>query len=172
MDQNILNKLTKIKALVERGEQGERKAAEQALQNLLSKYNISIEDLENEEIKGRSFHVMPADWFIFTQIKVHMFYKRSLWQSKKKSWYIIDMTQAEFIEFSAMFDFHKNQYKKEIDKITDSFKSAYVHKHDMFWKGDKDDVDKSRNDVSLEEIERVRGLMGMLEDASFRKSIQ
>jgi len=171
MEQKILDKLTKIKALVERGEQGERKAAEQALTHLLNKYNITIADLENEEQKNRFFTVPTVEYFVFNQLKVQMFYRRSIWSTTKRNRYCIEMTEVEFIEFSALFDFHRNQYKKDLKKINESFKSAYAHKHDMFWDGPRNEGDNATTTRSKEDRERTVGLMGLLEDASFRKAI-
>lgn len=55
MNNIIKEKLAKVYELVKRGEQGEKQAAEQALQRLLKKYNLSEDEIAKIHLKKYAF---------------------------------------------------------------------------------------------------------------------
>ena len=53
--------LKKLQVLAERGEAGEREAAEAALERLTKKYSITIDELDTEEVKVFEFEFHGDD---------------------------------------------------------------------------------------------------------------
>lgn len=56
---SIIEKARKVLALVEQGVEGEAQAAKFALEALLKKHGLTIEDLKNEKRERREFDKKP-----------------------------------------------------------------------------------------------------------------
>lgn len=57
---SIIEKARKVLALVEQGVEGEAQAAKFALEALLKKHGLTIEDLKNEKRERREFSIKAA----------------------------------------------------------------------------------------------------------------
>lgn len=170
--EQIIEKLKKIKSLADRGVAGEAIAAQQQLEKLLAKHNLTIDDLFNEERKDRMFKVKTADEMIFIQVALSIIGNRAktIWHYKgDRTNKYLELTDVEFIDISSMFDFHKKQLEKEKKKAIQTLETAYVYKHDLF-NCDKSDT-PSESKMTIEEYCEIMAMKNRLEDVTFRKQL-
>lgn len=71
---SIIEKARKVLALVEQGVEGEAQAAKFALEALLKKHGLTIEDLKNEKRERREFSIKSRnEILIFNHCIINMF---------------------------------------------------------------------------------------------------
>lgn len=133
MDERLMKKLAKIKALADRGVNGEQENAEALLDRLLAKYNIYEEDLLEDTVK--EFEFQPYGVFgtkLFPQIcanvvgyNVTVLYYVNKRNCKTR---FVKCTEAQFIEISEMYEF----YRYHLDKGLESYYKAFIQKERLF----------------------------------------
>lgn len=171
--ETIKNKLLKIKELADRGIDGEKIAAQHRLEELLVKYNMTIEDIFNESTKERMFQVSPAQRGLFVQFASSIIgdrYKKLYSYKYKPSKIYIELTDQEFIDFDQRWQWHTKQYVKEMKKQIEIFKMAYYHKHGLFNKDANTDNDE-KNNITLEEYFAIISISRKMQDVTFRKQL-
>jgi hypothetical protein len=168
----IIEKLKKIKELVERGVDGEAKAAREKLHILLNKYNLSIEDLEDNKVSSYKFkYVTSAELDIIIQCiskvtdnpkQVYSYYK------DKKKEVFVKLTEWQYIEATVLVKFHVALFRKELKSHLKALVSAYCSKHHLF-------ADSSTGEggveMTEEEIMKYLKIYRSLDDKSFQKQI-
>lgn len=172
--ETIKDKLRKIKALADRGVDGEAKAAQTQLEKLLAKYNLIIEDIFDKTLQPRMFKVASDEKQLFAQIlssNIGDRYREAFSYRGKPSEVYIQITDSEYVDIEQQFTFHKKQIKKEIKKAIDKLKHAYIIKHDIFNK-DKQPVSRSESGMNIEEYYEIMGIVNKLEDVTFRKQLK
>ena len=129
---NIQEKLKKIKALAERGVDGEKEQAQVLYDKLLAKYEISPETIDNtEEIK--------MIWFKYhgeleKKLLAQVFYKVTgsleYWVKTDKRKHLLGVycTEFEVDEILFYFRFYNEHFKNELD----IFISAFMNKNNIF----------------------------------------
>ena len=148
--ESIIERLLKIKALAERGEGGERSAAEHLLNSLMKQYNIRPEDLDSDAMDYHLAHIgeQLIDWKLFSQIahKLHQGHPgeirikdiREVPASRKKAWaeagfgpknsdVALYCTDMEFIEVMSAFEI----YREDMHRQEDVFYYAYLSKNNL-----------------------------------------
>ena len=174
--ESIKAKLLKIQALADKGYDGEAKAAKQMVESLCKKYGVTIEDILCRET-SKTYHFIIGRNKIMHQLFVQCHGKVT---NKHKLQYIkyssseigVKLTPLQFAELSNLFDWHKQNLKKEIDHHLDMLLEAYINKHDLF----SNDPDKPQKDVDLspETIKRLMAILtiqGNLSDNVYLKMI-
>lgn len=171
--ETIKEKLRKIMALADRGDAGEAIAAQHRLNVLLSKYNLTTEDLFDESLKKRKFKVKRDEWVIFIQVVASIVggrYKDMWCVRGKRSEVHIELTDSEYIDVAQQVEFHCKQYKRELTKSVQALQTAYVHKHNLF---SKDPSESSgENKISHTEYLELISMINRLEDVTFRKQLR
>jgi hypothetical protein len=153
---NILDKLEKIKNLAERGIGGERETAIKMYEELRKKYEISPEEIAEQNLCERWFQYdTDMEEFLLLQIfyKVtgdRSYYKHSGIHSYKKERCLV-CSEIEAVEIQLLFNFYSEELKKEFE----TFKIAFVNKNDLF-PDETVRVQKKEyvRDISDEEIEK------------------
>jgi hypothetical protein len=171
--ETIKEKLRKIKALAERGVDGEAKAAQFQLEKLLAKYNLTIEDIFDNTLKPRKFKVGRSEKKIFIHTlaaNIGDRYKNVFYYKGNLSEVFIELTDQEYIDFEQQFSFHKKQFKREMKKAIDQLHKAYCYKHDLFNK-DSQPKECDESEMSLDEYLSIMGLANKLENVTFRKQL-
>lgn len=177
--ESIIEKARKILALVEQGVDGEVQAAKCALEALLAKHGLTIEDLKNEKRERREFSVKSSnEALIFNHCIINRFGHNSyVWDNHytyKRDYRHVyaDMTDIEYLDFKPFFEFHVKQYRKELKKMLETVKSAYVNKHNLFDPNPSEEKEdgKSRN-VDMQELYRVMAVMDAMESSSYHKAL-
>lgn len=133
----------KLKALADKGIGGEKINAEEMLQKLLKKHNISIEDLENDNIE-EFFFVIPEKlhfkilWQITKNLNMAIkcygeFTKKLIKDYNLAGNYSIHCTNSEYIEIEAKYSFYLELFKSE----SEIFFSAFIQANDLGIKSDE-----------------------------------
>lgn len=133
--ESIKDKLRKIKALADAGVAGEAKAAQYQLEKLLSKHNISIDELFDDTMKERKFKV-SSDKVIYLQVLSSIIgnrAKEAYYFKGRPSEQYVKLTDIEYIDVKNQFDFHRKQLAKEKKKAIKQLEIAYVHKHHLYY---------------------------------------
>lgn len=155
--------LRKLRALAKRGVGGERQNAQKKIDELMKKYNISDEELEDEAVELYHFKFSgKREEALLTQImykvcdKTDNIYNFVYGKSGRtvRSELGCECTLAQRIEIDFLFEFYKRLYKRE----EELFYHAFVQKHHLFGTsgGGKE------NDISLDELMRIAQLMSGL----------
>lgn len=171
--ETIKEKLRKIKALADKGIDFEAKAAQFQLEKLLSKYNLSIEDIFDETKKPRMFKVRNLEKRLFIQNVAAVIgnrWREIYYYNGKPSEKYIEMTDQEFVDFEQQFSFHRKQLKKECKKAFDELIKAYCYKHDLFNKDISKD-DRQESIMSLDDYFSILQVVEKLENVTFRKQL-
>lgn len=177
----IKKKLQKILALAENGSAGEQDNARNMLQELLRKYNITIDDIACEVEKTYIFYKInnKMEFDLWSQVifkvrNVSSFYYTDLKGGK----YATKCTEAERIEIENQFGFHKrlfrNEYKKQLKNLQDELLSAYVNKHNLY--GDcpdeEQDNQEKQHPIDLEKLQRILAYKRNLSEETYNKMIE
>lgn len=124
--------LKKLKALSEdtRGNENERKIAEEQLNRLLIKYNIDPESINTEKLVRRDLYYKDEmESNLLHQVIYKICGDRQIYrQMRKRNWIWCDMTDAEFIQFEMEYPTYKAAWHKELD----IFYLAFVQKNKIF----------------------------------------
>jgi len=160
--EDIINKILKVKALADRGTEGEKKNAERMLNDLMQKYGISDEEIDVEK---QDIYIIDTENPMFLQLFVqiyHMNYGRDreildgskMKKNLKKQWaaygfgdpngdILIRCTRAEFIEVKMLFELYKEDLKKQYD----TFLYAYFMKNNLLVARNDNDAPDTNDDI-------------------------
>jgi len=165
--ETVVSRLKKVQALVENGSPGEREAAEFALAKLLDKYDISPEELLEEEAK-------TVYWFKFKcipEIKIyfsvcHMVLDAesiSYYRGKKRCMVGVELTRAQKVEIDSLSEFYIEEYRKELASIKKNLHIAFIRRNEIGTEqraeNDSNVKRSKKKEMSYEDIIRIRNLM-------------
>ena len=136
MDEKKKELLKKLQALAERGVGGEKETAERKLKELIEKYGIEEEDLNEDKIIDFDFKY-HSEWE--KNLLRQLFYKMFGKEYREKSYiprygkgsrttYCIRCTKAECLQLRVEYEFYSELFKEELDL----FLSAFIQKHNLF----------------------------------------
>lgn len=144
----------KLKALADRGVGGEKINALQKFNELVAKYNIM--DLEFDEIKP---HVLKTEKELFNLVAHIAWTVRTSIQvfgsKRDENTLIIDVTELEFIEISALVDMYTTSYKQELA----IFMKAFIFKNDLSYKGDTEEQNHKTDKIDYREYKKMQNMM-------------
>lgn len=144
--QQIIDRIMKVKALADRGTDGERIAAQRLLEELMKKYNITEADIDTEKT---DVYVIEAGDGVFMNLfnqlyKVKFGRDREIWNisrmakkdknllaeegfGDKNANLAIKCTKAEFLEVKMLFEIYKSDLKEQLN----TFMYAYFYKNNL-----------------------------------------
>ena len=147
----------KIKSLADGGVAGEQQNAQELLDKLMKKYNISEEDLQEEKIQF--FKIKVPNIFKAESLANQILYSivgedngKGLYGRKRL--YYVKCTYAEFLEFEAKYKFYLYHYKKELA----IFYSAFIQANNIFYTGPGAKVDTNLTEEDLQMLKMAKGL--------------
>lgn len=179
--ESIKSKILKLRELALRGEHEEAKNAQKHLDNMLSKYNLSLDRIleEKNQKKSRFFIIRAFYDKLFFQCVFQVLNLSTLsYKETKKGHYFIEMTELEYAELISLFEWHKQNYKIEYDKMVKSFSSAYIQKHEIWRKTRPTDEeleeleDSEDNEMDYDEIRRIIALQNSMSNNKYVKMIE
>lgn len=151
--QQIIDRIMKVKALADRGADGERIAAKRLLEELMAKYHITEADIDTSK---KETYIIDAGEPIFRELFRQMYRvkfgrDRQIWviekMSKKDKQLLsrlgfgdpsanlaIECTKAEFLEVKTLFEIYRGDLKEQLE----TFMYAYFHKNDLLAPADPD----------------------------------
>lgn len=160
--QQIIDRIMKVKALADRGTDGERTAAQRLLEELMEKYHIDEADIDTGK---KETYLIDAGDSVFTKL-FHQMYRvrfgidRPIWivdkmPKKDKRFFAemgfgdknanlaIECTKAEFLEVKTLFEIYRNDLKEQLD----TFMYAYYYKNDLLAAADPNKESTEEEDI-------------------------
>lgn len=175
--ESIKSKILKLHELALRGEHEEAKNAQRHLDNMLSKYNLSLDRiLEEDNLKKEKYFIVNTFFcnLFFQCVFQVLNLSKIKYKEPKKGHYYIEMTELEYAELISLFEWHKQNYKIEYNKMVKSFFSAYIQKHEIWDKEEPTDEELEYRDnkkIDYEELKRIIGLQNSMSDKKYVKMI-
>jgi hypothetical protein len=166
----------KMKALAEKGVGGEKLNAQRMLEMLLKKHNLSISDIEGEEINEYFFNLKTGESQLWQQIVKSVnpeikcygkFLSLDIKRYQIPGNYSIKCTLSEYIEIEAKLSVYQRLYKEEVN----IFYHAFCTANNLLIKP-KEQI--TTDDLTTEELEtfhRVRQMSKNIKSEQFRKQI-
>lgn len=149
---NYIELAKKLHALANGGVSGEKQNAERALNALMQKHGITMEQLEENILDWREFKRPIAHAVLFHQVAMAVVGNRgrSYRESahNKRSLVYMETTVSEQIEIQTKFDFYLNAYKAEQEALL----NAFVMRHNLY---NKDSEGKTADELSMEELQKI-----------------
>lgn len=165
--------LLKLQELAKRGINGEKENADKLLKKLMKKYNISEDEINNEEMNEVELELRnDIEVRLVSQILFSFFNNAPLYRRlKKRVKYYTKLTKSQEIEFRYMFSVYLEDFRKQ-ELI---FYRAFINKNNIFPKEILDGKGRSLYDVSPEEraeILKSQMMMGGIEMTRIRKALK
>lgn len=185
----IIERLLKIKALSERGKEGERENARKLLNSLMEKYGIKPEDLDSDKTDLYMAFTGNGDFDfdLFLQVAAKQFRGRSfpgvrnlkkipkkyiktfseLGNGPANSNVAIECTRADFIEIVSTFEI----YKEDLHKQAGTFFYAYLDTNDLLVPSNgngkqptEDEIDKALSAKLMSQGIKKKTINKLIED--------
>ena len=163
MDEKLINKLKKIKALAENGIGGEKEAAARIYENLLNMLDVSPEELDYITQETRDFYFTFSNSMeerLLGQIAYKVIGDGTYYLKPNGKKMRIVCTELESAEIQMLF----NLYRKKLKEDLIIFYKAFIHRQQIFpdetarlYKEPKYQSDKS------DEAEKVMKMMAGIE---------
>lgn len=169
-----IERLKKIYALAMRGVGGEKEAAAAILARLTKKYGISLDDLDEEQVKGFDLEFHGE---IERKLLLQIVYKVTGDASNYHSltWVAsgrlcrtkarVYCTEAQKVEIEFLHDFYKKLWKREVKALY----GAFIQKHRLF--GEPKEGEQA-SEISDEEYAKMCRMIRGLSDEQPLKMIE
>jgi hypothetical protein len=169
-----MQRLHKILALAQRGERGEKDAAEAHLATLLKKHGMTLEDLIGEEpaeLRELNFGDATGRRLMIQIVGKVTGEQRVRYQQRKgaRSVAFFKLTKPQLVEVEFLFAIMRAALAKEIELLT----NAFIHKNKLYAPANPDDSDDrpAPTPEELAEIKRMAALMQHLTPVAVHKAI-
>lgn len=159
--EELLRRLGRVKALADRGVDGERENAEALLNRLMQKYGISEDDIE--DVSERNYFIRYHNLWE-RKLIVQIAYKHlgsghccgtvGTYSGRPHKKICVSCTPAQYIEIEADFEFYKTAWEEELAV----FYSAFISKNDIFPPPELASTDDAE-EIDLERLEKVKAMM-------------
>lgn len=173
----IIDKIIKLKELVDRGLDGEASNAKRVLENLCKLHNVNIEDLFKEEKKRYVFKIKYNNKFdkqLLFQCYAKVTNKKNIsWYSSKSRPNIIEfeLTRVEYIDLKGMFEFYRKEWSKIMKSSLNDLFDAFISKNEISY-NQEDNEHKTLTLEDWERISRIQNLMSTMEVSSYHKQLE
>jgi hypothetical protein len=172
--ERLLEKLAAVKALADRGVDGEKAAAENRLRLMMEKYGITEADLEDASVR--------LYWIRYkTEYERRLLYQLAYkytgsghahgcvgtytGRSRKKVG--IDCTTAQYIEIEADFEFYRAALAEEMEL----FYTAFINKNRLFPPPELAGDIEDSGEIDLVRLGKLQAMMGGIEQRSRNKAL-
>lgn len=181
-NENIINKIKKLKALSDRGIGGEATNASKLLNELLIKYNLKYEeifDVENKKVYSFSYSSKEEKTLLANCI-ANLFGSNSeifktLFRYKNGEMkFYLKLSNLEYALFSEFYNFHRNNWKEYLKKQTKLLLMSYIEAQKIYDISPEDENKKEKSSLSMTEIMAILSLAKQAEEdlPKFRKVIE
>lgn len=159
----IIELLRKLQVLADQGEQNEAANAQHKIDMLCAKYNVSIDDLQNEERRKHYYTIHdPLDLKLLLQIvkqtdesaKMYTPPDELIEEFNLPGNVIVECTATDFILIDQKF----NHYSRLLSEEVGIFFRAFCLANNLLIKKPSD---KKADDLSKEQIDRIRRSQNM-----------
>lgn len=177
---NVKMRLQKLLTLSQRGVGGEATAAREALERLCNNYGVSISELLDTEKKrnyrfeiGRGAQALTLFTRCFAQV-VPDVSKYAYRRPTLSSIVLEGLTTAQYIDLKQLYEWHKENYKRELKEMTQSLRMAYIVKHRLYFQSERDETKETKEPTSEEraKLRRTCALMDWMGDETYHKLLE
>lgn len=173
--ESILEKIRKIKALMDGGEDGEAKAARLALERLMEANGLTWDDIMDERRITREFkYSNEREMALMMQLIVRLFgstseiYKKGTFNKNAKVVFL-NMTDMEYIDMKNQWEYYRKAWKSYLEKSMKELLSAFIMKFNLY--DSTPDEGDSRERPDFETIMRIRMMSEGIESSPYVKMI-
>lgn len=154
--ERLLERIKGIKALADRGENGERDVAAALLDELMEKYELTLTDIECEEVNLEWFTYRDrAEKKLLSQIIYMVVGYGDIWTRRGKRDTGTYCTTAQRLEIELNFHFYKKALAEEYAR----FYSAFVQKNYLYPSDDLPQAPDDDTRLSKEELVKMAFMM-------------
>lgn len=174
----VIDKIKKLKELVDRGVDGEVFAAKRAIEQLCKKYDVNIEDLFKEEQKLYTFKVKYNNKFdrqLLFQCysKVTNRKKISYYKNKLRPNIIeFELTHIEYIDLVGMFEFYRKEWNRIMKSSLEDLFDAFISKNHISYDNNQDGESKPLTFEEWQRLLKIQNLMSTMEVSSYHKQLE
>jgi hypothetical protein len=161
-----MRRIGKIKALAERGVDGEQAAAQAMLENILARHNLSLADIEDTspvrnwvEVSFVGKHERLLMSQVIRKVRQHAGDLPIRQRKRARSSYWVELSAAEHVEVEFVFELMRKALAEEFDKVT----MAFIHANKLFGPPrERDDDEEDEPDTHTpQERARMRQIAAM-----------
>lgn len=160
----IEERLRKIKALADRGTDGERTAARRLLEELLVKYGLTAADLEGvNKPKHRFTWRTRSEYQLLCHILCTVTDEWTVETSRVRGGRTMSclLTEDDAREVRRLYACHRNAFKAEVGRL----ETAYINRHHLFPASPRPkEDDDGGGDVNIDDLRQIADLMSVLRD--------
>ena len=172
--ETIKEKLRKILALAEQGEQGEAAAAQRLLTAQLDKYGLTMSDLSDELHHNYEIgYGVGIDYNLVIQVarKLNLDMYKLRWADGKmvRHKLAVCCTPAVYADLVAHLDHYRAVWEAQMKE----FFHAFCWKHGLVGtsSSSSDDDDEPMTEETLKKLERLRAMMAGMEERELHKRL-
>jgi hypothetical protein len=172
--ESLRSKIMKLKALAERGDEGERDNATRLLRRLCAQAGLNLTDLDyNDKPQTARFNVGRAKAMLtlFAQSYMRVTGEVSMKYHKDGAIVTVIMTPLQAAQLDDLWNWHKAHFKSELKKFEDEFLNAYIVKHNLTPGKHTADSDKPLTKEDLARLRRELMMMAQMSDDVYLKAI-
>ena len=160
----IKETLKKLAILAERGEENERETALLMLQKILVKYNLTVSDLVNPDIKERTFTFTSRDNLtILAQCIWSVNNDAHISFDSGRNHLFVKLRSSDYIEVVEKFQYYFPLYEKEKMKLM----LAFITKHNLTTSSN---TTPSVENMTEQEVRQVLVMMQGMDKSSYVSS--
>jgi len=173
----LMRRIGKIKALAERGVDGEQAAAQSMLNNILARHNLTMADIEDEapirnwvEVHYSGRHELTLMFQIIrkvAQLPGSISYRK---RKRVRTSLSVQLSAAEHVEVEFLFALMSKALADEFDKVV----SAFIFRNRLYGPRNEKDDDEPEPERTPEERARMRqiaAMADMMNPVNVRKAI-
>lgn len=165
----LLNKLLKIKELVDNGIGGERTVAVRKLELLMDKYGFTEDDLDISEMFWFTYNKKDKlSKSLLQQVIYSVLGDVELYRQNRKATQGCECSKSEAIEIEAKYNFYYESLQKDIEL----FYTAFLHKNYIFPPKSKVNIELRDEEIDVEEAERVYHMIRGIKKREFYQQLE
>lgn len=162
----LMRRIGKIKALAERGVDGEKDTAQAMLESILARHNLTLADIEDTapvrnwvEVSFVGKHERMVMSQVIRKIRQHAGDLPIRQRKRVRSSFYVELSAAEHVEVEFVFELMRKALADEFDKVT----MAFIHANRLFGPAREcdDDEDDKPDTRTHEERARLRQIANM-----------
>lgn len=166
MNDKYIELAKKLNILANEGvAEGERYNAKAALDSLMEKYNITMEDIDESTLLMTKFYSPEKYDYLFFQVAFSVVGdKRNCGTLKaNKNYKVIEVTKFEELEIRAKWNF----YRKAFDEQAKIFMGAFILKNRLYSKADPNEPEQKLTPEQIELIKKSQMMSLGMEGSNY-----
>lgn len=161
--------LKKLKALAERGVDGEQVTAKAILERLMTKYGVADEDLSDDKLEDHDFRFhTPQERKLLAQVMYKVAKDRRTYHYTRgkgcQTTAGITCTKAEALQIQIEYEFYLELWQEDLQL----FLEAFIQKHEIFDMSPGHKTDRIDDD----RYERMKNMMAGMQDKTLRPMLE